>query len=90
MFPVVCSAQFLPYFRAKGVVGKGNYSLSLICLHIFLLFSVCTRRPSFFVNSYSTLQENRSDELFLHESSDIEMLTYAKYAALSLPCFAQK
>ena len=28
--------------------GKGNYSLSLICLHIFLLFSVCTPGPPFF------------------------------------------
>ena len=28
---------------------KGNFSLSLICLHIFLLFSVCTLRPSFFL-----------------------------------------
>ena len=41
------------------------------------------RRPHFFL-------KNRSDEFFLHESADSEMLTYAKYAPLSLPCFAQK
>ena len=35
-------ALFLLLFGARGEVGKGNFSLSLICLHIFLLFSVCT------------------------------------------------
>ena len=31
-----------------------------------------------------------SDEFFLHKLADSEMLTYKKYATLSLPCLAQK
>ena len=47
-------ALFLPYLRAKGVVGKKViFFLSLICLHIFLLFSVCTHRPSFLLPRFA-------------------------------------
>ena len=39
---------------------------------------------------WQSAQNKYSNRLFLHKPSDSEMLTYAKYAALSLPCFAQK
>ena len=79
-------------FRGKGSGRtKGNYSLSLICLHIFLLFSVCTRRPSFFAISCSifftkiVLMSSFCTNLRISKCSHT-----TKYALLSIPRFTQK
>ena len=45
------SGTILALFQGKGSGReKVIFFLSLICLHIFLLFSVCTHRPSFFLS----------------------------------------
>ena len=51
----LCSVLFWHY--SCPILGQREWSgkkviffLSLICLHIFLLFSVCTHRPSFFLS----------------------------------------
>jgi hypothetical protein len=46
--------------------------------HLSVIFCLHTPTLLFLTIGCSIFQENRSDEFFLHEASDIEMLTYAQ------------